>query len=168
MWQVTCTGTWRWIAKPTLRLVTAALGNGQGAACWIAVTPNGRFASSANAATSNVCGYGIDAAGNLTLLQAQAGFTANNGALDMAVTPDGRQLHVFASRDPQQIVSFTIGKDGGLSPMAASSRPQVQVRWRTERSPFRRRAPGACPRCRGRRSQGAGTAVLLPGTIMAR
>jgi 6-phosphogluconolactonase (cycloisomerase 2 family) len=98
-----------------LQLVTAALANGQGAACWIAVTPNGRYAYSANAAASNVSAYGIGRTGSLTLLQAQAGFTSNNGALDMAVTPDGRQLHVFASRAPQQIVSFTIGADGGLS-----------------------------------------------------
>jgi 6-phosphogluconolactonase len=101
--------------EPALQLVTAALANGQGAACWIAVTPNGRYAYSANAAASNISAYGIDRAGGLTLLQAQAGFTSGNGALDMAVTPDGRQLHVFASRAPQQIVSFTIGSDGSLS-----------------------------------------------------
>ncbi|MFT5590315.1 MAG: 6-phosphogluconolactonase [Bradyrhizobium sp.] len=98
----------------SLQLVTAALANGQGAACWIAVTPDGRYAYSANAAASNVSAYGIDRAGKLTLLQAQAGFTSGNGALDMAITPDGRQLHVFASRSPQQIVSFTIGSDGTL------------------------------------------------------
>lgn len=106
---------------PMLRLVTPALSNGQGAACWIAVTPNGRFAYSANAATSNVSAYGIDRAGRLTLLQAQAGFTSNNGALDMAVTPDGRQLHVFASRAPQQIVSFTIRSDGSLNKIGSLS-----------------------------------------------
>lgn len=100
---------------PVLQSVTSALGNGQAAACWIAVTPNGRYAYSANAGASNVSAYGIDKAGNLTLLQAQAGFTSNNGALDMAVTPDGRQLHVFASRAPQQIVSFTIASDGSLT-----------------------------------------------------
>ena len=101
--------------EPALQLVTAALANGQGAACWIAITPNGRYAYSANAAASNISAYGIDRTGGLTLLQAQAGFTSGNGALDMAVTPDGRQLHVFASRAPQQIVSFTIGSDGSLS-----------------------------------------------------
>ncbi|MBX3604909.1 MAG: beta-propeller fold lactonase family protein [Piscinibacter sp.] len=98
-----------------LQLVSPAVANGQGAACWIAVTPNGRFAYSANAAASNVSSYAIDVQGALTLLAAQAGFTSGNGALDMAVTPDGRQLHVFASRAPQQIVSFTIAPDGGLT-----------------------------------------------------
>lgn len=106
-------------ARPALRLVTPALSNGQAAACWIAVTPDGRYAYSANAASSNVSSFGIDRAGRLTLLQPQAGFTSNNGALDMAVTPDGRQLHVFASRAPQQIVSFAIGADGGLTRLGA-------------------------------------------------
>ncbi len=99
----------------TLQLVSAAVGNGQGAACWVAVTPNGRFAYTANAAGSNVSSYRVGRNGSLTLLLAQAGFTSNNGALDMAVTPDGRQLHVFASRAPQQIVSFTIAGDGSLT-----------------------------------------------------
>jgi len=104
---------------PWLQLVTPALGNGQGAACWVAVTPNGRFAYTANAAASNVSAYGVDGKGAVTLLNAQAGFTSNNGALDMAVTRDGRQLHVFASRTPQQIVSFSIGHDGSLTRLGA-------------------------------------------------
>jgi 6-phosphogluconolactonase len=104
---------------PMLQPVTSALGNGQGAACWIAVTPNGRFAFSSNAATSNISTYGIDRLGQLTLVQAQAGFTSNNGALDLTVTPDGRQLHVFASRAPQQIVSFTISGDGSVNKIGA-------------------------------------------------
>jgi len=101
--------------EPLLQLVTPAVSNGQGAACWVAVTPNGKFAYTANAATSNISAYGIDRQGALTLLNAQAGFTSNNGALDMAVTPDGKQLHVFASRAPQQIVSFSIAWDGSLT-----------------------------------------------------
>lgn len=101
--------------EPLLHLVTPALGNGQGAACWVSVTPDGRFAYTANAATSNISSYGIDRRGGLTLLESQAGFTTGNGALDMSVTPDGKQLHVFASRAPQQIVSFNIGSDGSLT-----------------------------------------------------
>jgi 6-phosphogluconolactonase (cycloisomerase 2 family) len=103
------------------RVVTPALGNGQGAACWIATTPNGRFAFSANAATSNVSSFGVMRDGRLTLLQSAAASTgANAGALDMAVSPDGQQLHVFASRTPQ-IVSFTISASGGLTALGASA-----------------------------------------------
>jgi 6-phosphogluconolactonase (cycloisomerase 2 family) len=97
------------------RLVTSALGNGQGAACWIATTPNGRFAFSANAGTSNISTFGVARDGRLSLLSAIAASTGSNaGAVDMAVSPDGQQLHVFASRAPQ-IVSFTIAPNGGLT-----------------------------------------------------
>jgi 6-phosphogluconolactonase len=102
-------------SEPLLKLISPAVANGQAAACWVAVTPNGRFAFTANAAASNISSYAVDRKGNLTLLDAQAGFTSNNGALDMAVSPDGKQLHVFASRAPQQIVSFTISSGGGLT-----------------------------------------------------
>jgi hypothetical protein len=34
----------------------------------------------------------------------------------MAVTPDGQQLHAFAPRG-LQIVSFTLGGDGSLTPL---------------------------------------------------
>lgn len=103
------------------RVVTPALGNGQGAACWIATTPNGRFAFSANAATSNISTFGVARDGRLTLLSAIAGSTGPNaGAVDMAVSPDGQQLHVFASRAPQ-IVSFTISATGGLSALGTST-----------------------------------------------
>jgi 6-phosphogluconolactonase (cycloisomerase 2 family) len=102
-------------AGPALHPVTSALANGQIAACWVAVTPNGRYAYTSNAASSNISAYGIKHSGALSLVQAQAGFTSGNGALDLAVTPSGSQLHIFASRAPQQIVSFSIGSDGSLS-----------------------------------------------------
>ncbi len=103
------------------RVVTAALANGQGAACWIATTPNGRFAYSANAGPGNVSAFGVRRDGRLTLLAAIAGSTGNNaGAIDMAVSPDGSQLHVFASRAPH-ISSFAIAADGSLSPLGIST-----------------------------------------------
>lgn len=96
-------------------VVTPSLANGQGAACWIAVTPDGRFAFSANAATSTVSSFAVAKGGQLSLVAGAAGVTgANAGAIDMAVSPDGKQLNVFASRG-LQIVSFTINPGGTLS-----------------------------------------------------
>jgi 6-phosphogluconolactonase len=98
-------------------LVSRAVPTTQTAACWIAVTPDGRFAYSANAGSSSISSFSIARTGAITLLQGAAGLTgANAGAIDMAVTPDGQQLHVFASRG-LQIVSFTIGADGSLAPL---------------------------------------------------
>lgn len=96
-------------------LVTASLPNGQGAACWIAVTPNGKFAFSANAATSSVSSFAVARDGQLSLVAGAAAITGPNaGALDMAVSPNGKQLNVFASRG-LQIVSYRIAPDGSLS-----------------------------------------------------
>lgn len=106
--------------EPALQIVSPAVANGEGAACWIAVTPNGRYAYSANAAASSISSYGVDNKGALTLLAAQAGvMPGNNGALDMAVSPDGKQLHAFASRAPQQIASYAVAKDGRLTSLGA-------------------------------------------------
>lgn len=105
--------------SPVPRLVTPSLPNGQGAACWIAVTPNGRYAFSANAATSSVSSFNVAANGQLSLIAGAAGLTGPNaGAIDMAVSPDGEQLHVFANRG-LQIVSFTIAPGGTLLPLGS-------------------------------------------------
>lgn len=98
-------------------VVTPSLANGQGAACWVAVSPDGKVAFTANAATSNVSSYAVARNGQLSLLASAAGSTgAGAGALDMAVAPSGRQLAVFANR-ALQIVSFTIGANGTLVPL---------------------------------------------------
>lgn len=105
----------------TPRVVTASLGNGQGAACWIAVTPDGKLAFSANAATSTVSAHRVARDGSLTLAAPVAGSTGPNaGALDMAVSRGGTQLHVFAHRG-LQIVSYAIGHDGSLSLLGAAA-----------------------------------------------
>lgn len=105
------------IAAP--QAVSAALATTQGAPCWIAITPNGRFAYSANAASSSVSSFGIARDGALTLLAAQAAVTGPAaGALDLAVSPDGEQLSVFASRS-LQIVTYAIAEDGSLTPLGA-------------------------------------------------
>ena len=71
--------------------------------------------------SSSVSRFGVARDGSLNLLAAQAGLTgANAGAIDMAVTPDGQQLNVFASR-ALQIVSFAIATDGSLAPLGAVS-----------------------------------------------
>lgn len=100
-------------------LLTAALPNTQGAACWIAVTPDGRYAYSANAATSSVSSFGVARDGRLTLLQGQAALTGTGaGALDMAVPHDGTQLHVVAPA-AHRIVSYRIGDTGALETIGA-------------------------------------------------
>lgn len=101
------------------QLVTAALPNTQGAACWVAVTPNGKFAFSANASTSSISSFGVAGDGRLSLIAGAAAVTgADAGALDLAVSRSGRQLHVLANRG-LQIASYSIGADGTLVPLGS-------------------------------------------------
>lgn len=106
-------------ATPTL--LSASVPNTQAAACWVAVTPNGRFAYTANAGSSTLSSYRIARSGRIELVDAVAGSTgANAGALDITVAPDGRRLFALASRS-QQIVAFRIGFDGALETLGAGS-----------------------------------------------
>jgi hypothetical protein len=103
-------------------VVSGAVATTQGAACWIAVTPDGRYAFSANAASSTVSSFRIARSGALTLLNAQAAVMAGAGALDMAVSPDGNQLHVFGSRTPQSLFTYAID-EGTLTLLGTSVGP---------------------------------------------
>lgn len=98
-----------------LTLVTAALPTTQTAACWISVTPDGRYAYSANAGSSSVSLLRVGRGAVLSLVEAQAAITGPGaGALDMVVSADGEWLHVFASR-ALQIVTYAIAEDGRLT-----------------------------------------------------
>ena len=99
--------------------VSLAVATDQTAACWVAVTPDGRHAYASNAGSSSVSSFRVARGGGLTRLQSVAGSTGpNGGALDAAVSGDGQQLHVVASRG-LQIVSFEIDDDGSLRPLGA-------------------------------------------------
>lgn len=105
-------------AVPTL--ISASVPNTQGAACWVAITPNGRYAYTGNAATSNVSSYRIARSGRIELASAVAGVTGPNaGTTDLAVSNDGRRLYAVAPRS-LQIVSFRIGADGDLATLGAA------------------------------------------------
>jgi 6-phosphogluconolactonase (cycloisomerase 2 family) len=100
-------------------LLSASVPNTQAAACWVVITPNGRYAYTANAGTSSLSSYRIARSGTIELASAVAGSTGlNAGATDMAVTPDGGQLFALAPRS-LQIVSFKVGYDGSLTALGA-------------------------------------------------
>jgi 6-phosphogluconolactonase len=110
-----------------LTRISASVPNLQAAACWLAVTPNGRYAYTANAGTSNLSSYRIARSGQLELLHAVAGSNgANAGATDIAVSSDGRHLYALAPRAPQ-IVAYRIDHDGGLTNLGAIAVPVGSV-----------------------------------------
>jgi 6-phosphogluconolactonase (cycloisomerase 2 family) len=101
-------------------VVSAAVVNGQAAACWAAVTPNGRYAYTGNAGTGTVSLYAINGQGAATLVAGAAGSTANGGAGDLAIAGHGRTLGILAPRTPA-IFRFDVATDGTLTPAGSVS-----------------------------------------------
>jgi 6-phosphogluconolactonase (cycloisomerase 2 family) len=114
------------VARPIV--VSASVRDTQGSACWVAITPNGRFAYVANTGSGSVSRYRISAAGVIELAQAVAGTTgAGSAPADTAISSDGRHLFV-RSGGTRSISSFGIHADGSLgSARSAADLPGAAV-----------------------------------------
>ena len=93
----------------SLRTVTASLPVGQGAACWVAVSPNGRFAYTGNAA-GGITGFAVGRGGSLTAL-GTTNLVPSPRDLDFDRT--GRFLHAVSPGG--QVTSYRVGRDGSLT-----------------------------------------------------
>ena len=93
-------------------LVSASVGTTQSAACWVVVTPNGRYAYTTNTASGTISLYGVQRGGQLSLLQ---GIAASSGAgpIDAAISPNGSRLFVL-NAGSDTISSFSVARDGTL------------------------------------------------------
>lgn len=111
--------SWRVSPQGSLDVLDPVVPTLQSAACWVAVTPDGRFAYTTNTASGNVSGYRIKG-GDLELLTAD-GISAVTGSgtapIDMAVSSNGRFLHTL-NAGSDSIATFRIGNDGSLTPVA--------------------------------------------------
>ncbi len=96
-------------AGGALSSVTASLAVGQGAACWVAVSPNGRFAYTGNAA-GGITGFAIARDGSLTRL-GTTGLLPSPRDLDFDAS--GRFLMVVSQGG--QVTSYRVGSDGSLT-----------------------------------------------------
>lgn len=102
----------------TLVPISPSVPDTQKAACWIVVTPNGKFVYTANAGSGTISGYAIKSDGSLSLLNAngQTGMVGEGSTLlDMAVSKNGQFLYVIA-RGYGAVYGFKIGSDGSLTP----------------------------------------------------
>lgn len=102
-------------------VVTASVGNGQLAACWVALTPNGRFAFTIDAHNAAISSYAIAHDGSLTLADGVAVLEAGSSVplLDAAVSGDGRFLYVV-NVGAGSIDAFRIGWDGSLTAVGST------------------------------------------------
>ena len=106
-----------WTVSPhgALDVITPTAATLQSAACWVILTPDGRFAYTTNTASGTISAFRLRA-GELDLLD--AGVTASTGAgsapIDVAITAGGRYLHVLNS-GTDSLATFAIARDGSLS-----------------------------------------------------
>ena len=100
-----------------LTTISPSVATNQTAACWVVVTPNGRFAYVTNTGSGSISGYAIDFDGAIELLDAD-GRTAVTGdgsaPIDLALTDNGRFLYSLNS-GTNTIGAFRVHSDGSLS-----------------------------------------------------
>ena len=99
-----------------LTLIDGKVPTGLTAACWLVVTPDGRYLYTANAGSHAISGYAIGRSGALTLLDAD-GIAADLGPsppIDVAISDDGRFLYALSSAD-QTVHELRIESDGSLT-----------------------------------------------------
>jgi 6-phosphogluconolactonase (cycloisomerase 2 family) len=104
--------------RDRFRLVSASVPTTESAACWIAITPNGRFAYAGNAASMSITGYTIGRRGDLTILTADGKTASGTAAVtDLATSSNGR--FIYARLGDGSIGAWSIAHDGTLTPIGA-------------------------------------------------
>ena len=103
-------------ANGTLSPISVGVPTLGNANCWNAITPDGRFVYTSNAASSTISGFAISATGVLTPLGGTVVGTNPSGStnLDIAVSADGKFLYTLNS-GTGTIGVFAIQPDGTLN-----------------------------------------------------
>lgn len=105
-------------ADGSLGTISASVPDFQSAACWVVVTPDGRFAYTTNTGSNNVSGYEISFDGSLTLFEA-APFATGAVPIDMDLAREDFLYTLDAGSDG--ISAFAVGSDGSLSAIAGAA-----------------------------------------------
>jgi len=98
----------------TLTAVSRSIPTTQAAACWVAVTKDGRYAFTANAGSDSISTFSVDRDGALTLIFAQAAHSTGAHTTDMALTENSRYLYANDG-GTHMISAFRVGADGSLT-----------------------------------------------------
>ena len=106
-----------------LGVITPALGLNQGGLCWVAVSPDGRFAYTGNAGGS-ISGLAVDRDGSLSALDAD-GVTAvpPQSPRDLDFTRNGRFVYAVSpgnATDGGSVTGYRVGKDGSLTEITSA------------------------------------------------
>jgi 6-phosphogluconolactonase len=97
--------------------ISPKVGTGETAACWVALTPDGRYAFTTNTGSGTLSSFEIGFNGKLTVAESKAGITGKATApIDLAIGPESRFLYTLNSGN-ESISSFSVGLDGELAPL---------------------------------------------------
>jgi 6-phosphogluconolactonase len=104
-------------ADGTLTAIGGPVTTGQGAACWLVASKDGRYAFTANAGSGSISTFAVAPSGELSLA-ATTVVSAGAHIIDEAVSGNGRFLYVIA--DATGVVhGFRIDADGSLSALGS-------------------------------------------------
>ena len=108
-------------SQGVLTTISAAVPDGQKAACWLVVTGNGRYAYTANAGSGTISSYTISYNGSVKLLDATAAIHIPTD-LDMALSANSYFLYVFV-HGSNSIEGFSVHSDGSLELVTVTGVP---------------------------------------------
>jgi 6-phosphogluconolactonase (cycloisomerase 2 family) len=95
-------------------VISASVPTGGIAACWVAVTPNGRWAFDSNAHGGTISSFEVHSNGSITLAASVAANTGTGSTpLDLQVSSDGRFLYVNEA-GANVLAGYRIGAGGTL------------------------------------------------------
>ena len=91
------------------------------ATCWIALTPNGKFAYVTNTGSASVSGLKVGSGGAISLLDSD-GVTGTTGMtpIDLSITRNGQYLYTL-NAGSHSISAFAIESDGSLTHLGDTS-----------------------------------------------
>lgn len=97
-----------------VHLISGSVGTTETAACWVAVTGDGRYAYTTNAGSNSISGYAINN-GRLTLLDPN-GVTAatDGGPIDLAMSRNSKFMYALTSNG-HSINAFAVAPTGALT-----------------------------------------------------
>lgn len=92
----------------------SVVGDGAGNPCWLAITPNGKFAYTGDGGSGTISSYGVSSVGILTLINPRAASENIAVAGDSWISADGKFLYsTYLAQGV--VITYSIGSDGALT-----------------------------------------------------
>ncbi|MBA2259848.1 MAG: beta-propeller fold lactonase family protein [Acidobacteria bacterium] len=101
----------------TITVISASVPNFQTDICWVVITPDGRFAFTANFGSGTISSYSFAPDGTLTLLNGSAASQGDTTQpVDLSLSADGRFLYNLL-RGAGAVAAFRIENNASLTPL---------------------------------------------------